>query len=114
MVDCAQDIHKQSVDDELASVMDLVYFEGDFWPNVIEEHIKELDQEERAQASGEVSVEFLLCNAYLVLYFVKIHRSSINGDPLPTPNRLILSYVVSKLNVVPNTMYSIILGRGQS
>ena len=55
-------MHKQSIDDELTSVMDLAYFEGDFWPNVIEEQIKELDQEEKAQASGEVSIEFLLCN----------------------------------------------------
>ena len=49
-------MHKQSIDDELTSVMDLTYFEGDFWPNVIEEQIKELDQEERAQASREVSI----------------------------------------------------------
>ena len=63
-------MHKQSIDDELASVMDLAYFEGDFWPNVIEEQIKELDQEEQAQAFREVSVEFLLCNAYLVLAFI--------------------------------------------
>ena len=52
-------MHKQSIDDESTSVMDLAYFEGDFWPNVIEEQIKELDQEERAQASGEVIVEFI-------------------------------------------------------
>ena len=49
-------MHKQSIDDELTSVMDLAYFEGDFWPNVIEEQIKELDQEERDQASREVSI----------------------------------------------------------
>ena len=49
-------MHKQSIDDELTSVMDLAYFEGDFWPNVIEEQIKELDQEEWAQASSEVSI----------------------------------------------------------
>ena len=52
----AQDMHRQSSDDDLTSVTELAYFEGDFWPNVIEEQIKELDQEERAQASGEVSV----------------------------------------------------------
>lgn len=53
-------MHKHSIDDGFTSVMDLAYFEGDFWPNVIEEQIKELDQEERAQASGEVSIEFNL------------------------------------------------------
>ena len=54
---CAQDMHQQSSDDDLTSITELAYFEGDFWPNVIEEQIKELDQEERAQASGEVSVQ---------------------------------------------------------
>ncbi|XP_065885068.1 CREB-binding protein-like isoform X2 [Dysidea avara] len=48
-----KDMHQQSIDDELTSVTELPYFEGDFWPNVIEEKIKELDQEERAQASEE-------------------------------------------------------------
>ena len=47
-------MHKQSIDDELASVMDLAYFEGDFWPNVIEEQIKELDQKKNAQDFEEV------------------------------------------------------------
>ena len=42
---CAQDMHRQSSDDDLTSVTELAYFEGDFWPNVIEEQIKELDQE---------------------------------------------------------------------
>ena len=54
---CTQDMHRQSIDDDLTSVTELAYFEGDFWPNVIEEQIKELDQEERAQASGEVSIQ---------------------------------------------------------
>ena len=34
------------------------YFEGDFWPNVLEESIKELDQEEeekRKQAEAEAA-----------------------------------------------------------
>ena len=50
-------MHRQSSDDDLTSVTELAYFEGDFWPNVIEEQIKELNQEERAQASGEVSIQ---------------------------------------------------------
>ena len=57
-------MHRQSSDDDLTSVTELAYFEGDFWPNVIEEQIKELDQEERAQASGEVSV-WIYCIAVL-------------------------------------------------
>ena len=41
---CVQDMHQQSSDDNLTSVTELAYFEGDFWPNMIEEQIKELDQ----------------------------------------------------------------------
>jgi len=29
----------------MSSAAELPYFEGDFWPNVLEESIKELDQE---------------------------------------------------------------------
>lgn len=31
------------------------YFEGDFWPNVIEESIKELEQEEEEKRKAEAS-----------------------------------------------------------
>lgn len=34
-------------------VTDIPYFEGDFWPNVIEETIKELDQEEEERKACE-------------------------------------------------------------
>ena len=36
---------------------DIPYFEGDFWPNVIEETIKELDQEEEERKASEASVD---------------------------------------------------------
>ena len=43
----------------MTRVTDIPYFEGDFWPNVIEKNIKELDQEakereELEQVSREV------------------------------------------------------------
>lgn len=41
-----QDILKQAMEDKLQSAAELPYFEGDFWPNVLEESIKELEQEE--------------------------------------------------------------------
>ena len=46
----------------MTSVTEIPYFEGDFWPNVIEENIKELDQEAKEReasemASGEVGGE---------------------------------------------------------
>ena len=34
------------MDDGITCATELPYFEGDFWPNVLEESIKELDQEE--------------------------------------------------------------------
>lgn len=35
-----------AIEDGLTCATELPYFEGDFWPNVLEESIKELDQEE--------------------------------------------------------------------
>lgn len=52
-----QDLFKHSTD-SCYSVTDIPYFEGDFWPNIIEETIKELDQEAKereAEASSDVS-----------------------------------------------------------
>ena len=59
-----QDILKQVVEDKLISAAELPYFEGDFWPNVLEESIKELDQEEeekrkQAEAAEAASVSSL-------------------------------------------------------
>ena len=60
---CVQDMHRQSIDDDLTSVTELAYFEGDFWPNVIEEQIEELDQ--------KVAM-YILC-VQRVYIFVYIH-----------------------------------------
>lgn len=49
-----QDLFKHST--ELGySVADIPYFEGDFWPNIIEETIKELDQEAKEREASEAS-----------------------------------------------------------
>jgi len=50
-----QDILKQAMEDNLASAAELPYFEGDFWPNVLEESIKELDQEEEKRRLAEAA-----------------------------------------------------------
>lgn len=42
-----KDIHKQAIEDNFKSATELPYFEGDFWPNVIEESIKEIDMEQQ-------------------------------------------------------------------
>ena len=39
-----KDIYKQALEDNLQSAAELPYFEGDFWPNVMEENIREQDQ----------------------------------------------------------------------
>uniref|UniRef100_A0A8D8R2Z9 histone acetyltransferase n=1 Tax=Cacopsylla melanoneura TaxID=428564 RepID=A0A8D8R2Z9_9HEMI len=48
-----KDILKQAMEDNMVSVSELPYFEGDFWPNILEESIKELDQEEEEQKKKE-------------------------------------------------------------
>lgn len=54
-----QDIFKQATEDRLTSAKELPYFEGDFWPNVLEESIKELEQEEeeRKREENSTSIE---------------------------------------------------------
>lgn len=49
----SQDIFKQATEDRLTSAKELPYFEGDFWPNVLEESIKELEQEEEERKKEE-------------------------------------------------------------
>lgn len=48
-----QDIFKYCTDEGVTMVTELPYFEGDFWPNVLEEFIKELDQEAREREASE-------------------------------------------------------------
>ena len=48
-----QDIFKQATEDRLTTASELPYFEGDFWPNVLEESIKELEQEEEERKKEE-------------------------------------------------------------
>lgn len=49
----SKDIFKQANEDRLTSAKELPYFEGDFWPNVLEESIKELEQEEEERKKEE-------------------------------------------------------------
>nr|XP_048690961.1 histone acetyltransferase p300 isoform X8 [Caretta caretta] len=59
-----KDIFKQATEDRLTSAKELPYFEGDFWPNVLEESIKELEQEEeerkREENTSNESTDILL------------------------------------------------------
>lgn len=47
-----QDILKQANDDGLKTAKELPYFDGDFWPNALEDSIKELDQEEEERKTA--------------------------------------------------------------
>ncbi|XP_051570050.1 CREB-binding protein-like isoform X2 [Myxocyprinus asiaticus] len=53
-----KDIFKQATEDRLTSAYELPYFEGDFWPNVLEESIKELEQEEEERKKEENTASF--------------------------------------------------------
>ena len=48
-----QDILKDAIENNITSATDLPYFEGDFWPNVLEDSIKELEQEEEEKRIRE-------------------------------------------------------------
>jgi len=48
-----QDVLKDAIESNMKSVIEMPYFEGDFWPNVLEESIKELDQEEEDKRKRE-------------------------------------------------------------
>ena len=48
-----QDIFTQSIEDKITSAIQLPYFEGDFWPNIIEESIREINQEEEERKKTE-------------------------------------------------------------
>ena len=41
------------MENNLQSVTEMPYFEGDFWPNILEESIKEIEQEEMEQRRRE-------------------------------------------------------------
>lgn len=58
-----KDIHKQALEDNLKSASELPYFEGDFWPNVLEDSIKELDQEEEERRKQEALAADASCEA---------------------------------------------------
>ena len=49
-----KDVMKDCQDNQVQSALQIPYFEGDFWSNIIEESIKELDQEEEDRRKQEV------------------------------------------------------------
>ncbi|CAF3835650.1 unnamed protein product [Rotaria magnacalcarata] len=49
-----KDVMKDCLDNQVQNALNIPYFEGDFWANIIEESIKELDQEEEDRRRQEV------------------------------------------------------------
>ena len=49
------DIYKQAKEDRLIHAREIPYFEGDFWPNIMEESIKEVKQEEEDRKQAEAN-----------------------------------------------------------
>ena len=60
-----KDIYKQALEDNLQSPAELPYFEGDFWPNVLEENIRELEQVMNSRYSNERANTFFSLNRML-------------------------------------------------
>lgn len=68
------------MEDKLSSAAELPYFEGDFWPNVLEESIKELDQEEEekrkqaeaAEAAANVSYPLGKDDNFKLIFYLKL------------------------------------------
>ena len=44
---------KDAIESNMQSAVEMPYFEGDFWPNILEESIKELEQEEEDKRRRE-------------------------------------------------------------
>ena len=66
-----KDIFRHCTDEEITTVTEIPYFEGDFWPNVIEETIKELDMEEEEERQWSEALKVssvMLCCAYHFLH----------------------------------------------
>lgn len=55
MTECDQDIMKDAVDNGIKSVTQIPYFEGDFWPNVLEDCAKALDDDEEQDKHSQES-----------------------------------------------------------
>ncbi|CDQ86744.1 unnamed protein product [Oncorhynchus mykiss] len=71
-----KDIFKQATEDRLTSAKELPYFEGDFWPNVLEESIKELEQEEEERKREENSTS----NESVDVSGISIYYKATKGD----------------------------------
>ena len=59
-------------DEELRSAVDTYYFDGDFWPQQLEDSIKELEREEQEQRQLEEQEVGFLIGAYFGTLFLEL------------------------------------------
>ncbi|KAI0986114.1 hypothetical protein GJ496_007518 [Pomphorhynchus laevis] len=57
------DIMKDVVDNDVKSLAQIPYFDGDFWPNVFEDSIKEMEEEERKAKEESEVVKDVTCTS---------------------------------------------------
>lgn len=57
-----KDIHKDAIENGMKTPLDIPYFEGDFWPNVLEDCIKESEQEEEKRRKEEAEAAMAAAN----------------------------------------------------
>ncbi|CAG5897786.1 unnamed protein product [Menidia menidia] len=84
-----KDIFKQATEDRLTSAYELPYFEGDFWPNVLEESIKELEQEEEERKKEENTASTETTEVFFVIHLhsgpvINTLPPIIDPDPMLT------------------------------
>lgn len=77
-----KDILKQAMEDNISSAAELPYFEGDFWPNVLEESIKELDQEEEEKRKQAEAAEAVVSIHNIYIKFVVKFFNALNSSLL--------------------------------
>ena len=77
-----KDIYKQALEDNIQSPAELPYFEGDFWPNVMEENIRELEQEEEVRKRVSKRQFFRFLSYYFSGHFRKLKRQRELQPPL--------------------------------
>merc|ERR1739838_950993 len=79
------DIYKQAKEDRLIHAREIPYLEGDFWPNIMEESIKEVKQEEedrkQAEANEQAAAEEASRQTRL-LKFTPLQSSSEQGQAI--------------------------------
>ena len=49
-------MYKDAIESNMQSAIEMPYFEGDFWPNILEESIKELEEEEDKRKREEMEM----------------------------------------------------------